>query len=74
MIESIHRYMLIDIYGTQENWFIKKSLALWASGWLILNWVLGCIFAQKIYQTFDIVFYYGVSGVQYHQKQCSPKL
>ncbi|RDB15349.1 Autoinducer 2 sensor kinase/phosphatase LuxQ [Hypsizygus marmoreus] len=45
----------------QENWFIKKSLALWAALWLILNWVLGCIFAQPIHQTFDQVFYYGIA-------------
>jgi len=45
----------------QENWFIKKSLAVWASLWLILNWVLGCIFAAPINLAFDRAFYFGVA-------------
>ncbi|KAG6850670.1 hypothetical protein H0H93_010398 [Arthromyces matolae] len=45
----------------QENWFIKKSLASWASVWLILNWVLGCIFSQPIFQAFDQIVYYGLA-------------
>lgn len=44
-----------------ENWFIKKSLAMWASLWLILNWVLGCIFAAPVNLAFDRVFYFGVA-------------
>ncbi|KAG5725064.1 Signal transduction histidine-protein kinase BarA [Termitomyces sp. T112] len=47
----------------QETWFIKKSLACWASVWLILNWVLGCIFARPIYQVFDQIVYYGIAPI-----------
>ncbi|KAG5644869.1 hypothetical protein DXG03_007510 [Asterophora parasitica] len=43
----------------QENWFMKKSPALWASLWLIVNWVLGCIFTKPLYQHFDRIFYFG---------------
>ncbi|KAF8075156.1 hypothetical protein FPV67DRAFT_1476207 [Lyophyllum atratum] len=50
-----------EVHYAQENWFIKKSLALWSSLWLILNWVLGCIFARPLFQVFDKVFYYGVA-------------
>ncbi|GLB41632.1 putative his Kinase A (phosphoacceptor) domain containing protein [Lyophyllum shimeji] len=50
-----------EAHYAQENWFIKKSLALWASLWFILNWVLGCIFAQPITQVYDKTFYYGIA-------------
>ncbi|PPQ93876.1 hypothetical protein CVT25_013585 [Psilocybe cyanescens] len=46
----------------QENWFLKKSLALWASLWLICNWVLGCIFIpHNPIAKLDKVFYFGVA-------------
>ncbi|KDR80820.1 hypothetical protein GALMADRAFT_241276 [Galerina marginata CBS 339.88] len=46
----------------QESWFLKKSLAIWASLWLIVNWVLGCIFIphNPIVQL-DKIFYFGVA-------------
>ncbi|KAG6841247.1 hypothetical protein C0991_000531 [Blastosporella zonata] len=56
-----------EAHYAQESWFIKKSLALWASVWLILNWVLGCIFARPLVQTFDQVIYYGVRITFYLQ-------
>jgi len=40
---------------------MKKSLAEWAALWLILNWVLGVIFAQPLNEPYDKAFYYGVS-------------
>ena len=40
---------------------MKKLLAEWAALWLILNWVLGAIFAQPLVEPHDKVFYYGVS-------------
>ncbi|KAG6829063.1 hypothetical protein H0H92_005837 [Tricholoma furcatifolium] len=49
-----------EAHYAQENWFTKKSLASWASVWLILNWVLGCIFSRPLYQTFDQIFYFAV--------------
>ncbi|KAH9479238.1 hypothetical protein JR316_0007826 [Psilocybe cubensis] len=46
----------------QESWFLKKSLALWASLWLICNWVLGCIFIpHNPIAKLDKVFYFGVA-------------
>ncbi|KAF8159373.1 hypothetical protein B0H34DRAFT_703185 [Crassisporium funariophilum] len=46
----------------QESWFLKKSLALWASLWLIANWVLGCIFIPHNPVAFlDKIFYFGVA-------------
>ncbi|KAF9466167.1 hypothetical protein BDZ94DRAFT_1252261 [Collybia nuda] len=45
----------------QENWFLKKSLAFVAALWLILNWVLGCIFASPIFQNYDRGFYFAVA-------------
>ncbi|KAF5373287.1 hypothetical protein D9615_007374 [Tricholomella constricta] len=50
-----------EAHYAQENWFIKKSLALWASLWLILNWVLACIFARPLFQIFDKIFYYAIA-------------
>ncbi|KAF5316687.1 hypothetical protein D9619_006724 [Psilocybe cf. subviscida] len=45
----------------QESWYLKKKLALWASLWLIVNWVLGCIFIpHNPTSTRDTIFYYGV--------------
>ncbi|KAG5653606.1 hypothetical protein H0H81_011978 [Sphagnurus paluster] len=50
-----------EAHYAQENWFIKKSLALWASLWFILNWILGCIFAKPLFQMPDKIFYYGIA-------------
>ncbi|KAF8997922.1 hypothetical protein BDQ17DRAFT_1362850 [Cyathus striatus] len=48
----------------QEDWFLKKSLALWASVWLIVNWVLGCAFIpHNPVVNMDKVFYFGVAPV-----------
>lgn len=47
----------------QESWFLKKSLALTASVWLIVNWVLGCVFIpHSPVGTLDEIFYFGVSN------------
>jgi len=48
----------------QETWFLKKSLALWASLWLIANWVLGCVFIpHDPIALLDKIFYFGVAPV-----------
>ncbi|KIM44414.1 hypothetical protein M413DRAFT_442397 [Hebeloma cylindrosporum] len=48
----------------QESWFLKKSLALWASLWLIANWVLGCIFIpHDPIARLDKIFYFGVAPI-----------
>ncbi|KAF8806887.1 hypothetical protein BYT27DRAFT_7140360 [Phlegmacium glaucopus] len=46
----------------QETWFLKKSLALWASLWLIVNWVLGCVFIPHNPIVFlDKIFFLGIA-------------
>ncbi|KAF8645083.1 hypothetical protein AX16_008141 [Volvariella volvacea WC 439] len=45
----------------EENWRLKKSLAVWASIWLIANWVLGCSFVPKPFVLMDKIFYFGVA-------------
>ncbi|KAF9474819.1 hypothetical protein BDN70DRAFT_884421 [Pholiota conissans] len=51
-----------EAHYAQESWFIKKSLALWASLWLILNWILGCVFIPRNpVGQLDKIFYFGVS-------------
>ncbi|KAF8902397.1 hypothetical protein CPB84DRAFT_1678868 [Gymnopilus junonius] len=48
----------------QENWFLQKSLAIWASLWLIVNWVLGCIFIpHNPVANLDKGFYFGIAPV-----------
>ncbi|PPQ64353.1 hypothetical protein CVT24_008422 [Panaeolus cyanescens] len=48
----------------QETWFYKKSLAFWASLWLIANWVLGCIFIPHNPIAFqDKIFYFAIAPV-----------
>ncbi|KAG6816144.1 hypothetical protein H0H87_008321 [Tephrocybe sp. NHM501043] len=56
-----------EAHYAQESWFIKKSLALWASVWLILIWVLGCIFARPLNQNYDRIIYYGVRLLSYSE-------
>lgn len=52
---------LVD-HAIKERWFLKKSLAIWASLWLVMNWILGVIFVPKTPYFFllDKIFYFGV--------------
>ncbi|KAF9525965.1 hypothetical protein CPB83DRAFT_858706 [Crepidotus variabilis] len=46
----------------QESWFLKKSLAIWAGLWLILNWIFGIIFISLSQFTLgDKIFYFGIA-------------
>lgn len=48
----------------QDNWATRKPLALVASLWFILNYVLGCIFANQPSSTLlliDKIFYFGIA-------------
>ncbi|PFH50297.1 hypothetical protein AMATHDRAFT_61349 [Amanita thiersii Skay4041] len=49
----------------QESWFLKKSLAIWASLWLIMNWILGVIFVPKSPYMYllDKIFYFSVAPI-----------
>lgn len=47
----------------QEEWYMKKSLAIVTSVWLIISWVLGCAFSKLPSRTFtvgDNVFFFAV--------------
>jgi osomolarity two-component system sensor histidine kinase SLN1 len=47
----------------KERWFLKKSLAIWASLWLVMNWILGVIFvSKKPFYLSDKIFYFGVES------------
>ncbi|TFK71678.1 hypothetical protein BDN72DRAFT_895509 [Pluteus cervinus] len=50
-----------EYHYAQEDWFLKKPLAGWASLWLIANWVLGCTFVPKPLVLMDKIFYFGVA-------------
>ncbi|EIN11063.1 hypothetical protein PUNSTDRAFT_85601 [Punctularia strigosozonata HHB-11173 SS5] len=45
----------------KEYWFMRKSLALWSSGFLILNWVLTVAFIPRPLVLADKIFFYGVT-------------
>jgi hypothetical protein len=30
----------------QEDWYVKKRLAVWTAAWFVLNWILGCAFTK----------------------------
>ncbi|KAF8621809.1 hypothetical protein AX15_007483 [Amanita polypyramis BW_CC] len=51
----------------EERWLLKKSLAICASVWLVMNWVLGVIFVPKLPMVFllDKIFYFGVKFLSY---------
>ena len=46
----------------QEDWILKKSLAIWAALWLVVNWVLGVAFLDRTGDPVkgDIAFYFVV--------------
>jgi hypothetical protein len=47
----------------KEHWFLRKSLALWSSTWLIINWALGCGFVPQPFVVMDQIFYFGVRSL-----------
>lgn len=56
----------------QEEWFVKKPLALVTSLWWIVNWILGVVFVHKTDKSLaigDYVYYFG-----YRSLQCSVSL
>ncbi|KAA1470157.1 hypothetical protein DENSPDRAFT_774313 [Dentipellis sp. KUC8613] len=50
-----------ETHYRKENWFMRKSLALWSAVFLIVNWVLGIIFIPSPRVLADKIFYYGVA-------------
>lgn len=45
----------------RETWFMHKNLALWSSGFYILNWLLSCVFVPKPITLADKIFHYGIA-------------
>ncbi|KAI0042739.1 hypothetical protein FA95DRAFT_1598309 [Auriscalpium vulgare] len=50
-----------ESYYVKESWFMRKSLALWSTVFLIVNWLLGTIFIPTPRVLYDKVFYYGIA-------------
>ncbi|TFK48405.1 hypothetical protein OE88DRAFT_1713978 [Heliocybe sulcata] len=51
----------IEEHYTKENWFVKKPLAIWASLFYVLNWVLACGFIPKPLVLSDNIYYFGIA-------------
>ncbi|KXN90671.1 Peroxide stress-activated histidine kinase mak2 [Leucoagaricus sp. SymC.cos] len=53
-----------ESHYAQEDWILKKSLAIWAALWLIVNWVLGVALLDGVGKSKpipgDIAFYFVV--------------
>ncbi|KAF7964503.1 hypothetical protein HWV62_6775, partial [Athelia sp. TMB] len=45
----------------KENWFMRKSLALWSAAFFIINWVLGVSFISHPSDLIDKIFLFGVA-------------
>ncbi|KAI0685603.1 hypothetical protein BC835DRAFT_1289856 [Cytidiella melzeri] len=45
----------------KENWFMRKSVALWSAAFYIVNWALATAVAPRPADTADTVFYYAVA-------------
>ncbi|KIJ55470.1 hypothetical protein M422DRAFT_240090 [Sphaerobolus stellatus SS14] len=53
----------MEIQFCREAWFTNKRLALWASLFYVLNWVIGCVLLPKPHPIIEQVFYWGVAPV-----------
>ncbi|KIP05565.1 hypothetical protein PHLGIDRAFT_128820 [Phlebiopsis gigantea 11061_1 CR5-6] len=50
-----------EAHYKKENWFLRKSLALWVAGFYVLNWALATGFIPHPADLADKIFYYGVT-------------
>lgn len=50
-----------EAHYSKEHWFMRKALALWASVFLIINWVLSTIFVPGPRVLADEIFFYGIA-------------
>lgn len=48
---------------SHERWQSLKKIALWASIWFFVNWIMGIILVPKPWVLIDRVFYYAVAPV-----------
>ncbi|KAI0701496.1 hypothetical protein BC835DRAFT_213923 [Cytidiella melzeri] len=47
----------------KENWFMRKSLAMWSACFYILNWTLAVVVVPRPATLPDIIFYYALMPV-----------
>ncbi|KAF8517934.1 hypothetical protein BU17DRAFT_49029 [Hysterangium stoloniferum] len=66
----IHRFFVLrfndekmEAHFSHETWFTSKRLALWASLFYVLNWIIGCILLPKPHPLIEQIFYWGVAPV-----------
>ncbi|EIW58488.1 uncharacterized protein TRAVEDRAFT_124042 [Trametes versicolor FP-101664 SS1] len=53
-----------EMHYNKENWFLRKNLALWSSGFLIVNWAFGLGFVQRDPLLLsDKIFLYAIASV-----------
>ncbi|KAI0628055.1 hypothetical protein C8Q77DRAFT_1245956 [Trametes polyzona] len=53
-----------EMHYNKENWFLRKNLALWSSGFLIINWAFGIGFVPRDPLLLaDKIFLYGIAPV-----------
>ncbi|KAJ3558702.1 hypothetical protein NM688_g766 [Phlebia brevispora] len=52
-----------EAHYRKENWFMRKSLALWAAAFYIVNWVLAVAFTHHPADLADIIFLYAYTPV-----------
>ncbi|KAI0073055.1 hypothetical protein K474DRAFT_1700572 [Panus rudis PR-1116 ss-1] len=45
----------------KENWFLRKSLAMWSTAFFVANWALGIGFIPKPVILPDQIFYYAIA-------------
>ncbi|KAI0773246.1 hypothetical protein BD413DRAFT_473180 [Trametes elegans] len=51
-----------EMHYNKENWFLRKNLALWSSGFLIVNWAFGIGFVPREPMLLsDKIFLYGIA-------------
>ncbi|KAF8579926.1 hypothetical protein K439DRAFT_1522413 [Ramaria rubella] len=65
---NIYNFFLLRFYDDnmesqfrREAWFTTKRLALWASFFYVLNWLIGCILLPSPHPLMERIFYWGVS-------------
>lgn len=48
---------------SREVWFTTKQLALWASLFYVLNWIIGCVLLPAPHPLMERIYYWGIAPV-----------
>ncbi|EIW75099.1 hypothetical protein CONPUDRAFT_85430 [Coniophora puteana RWD-64-598 SS2] len=69
VLPAIEKFFLVRFHDLKtekryrrENWFIKKSLALWSAAFYIVNWIIGATTIVSP-ELFDKIWVYGITPV-----------